>query len=531
MENQTEAEIARRRDWRRRRIEMTRAGTHLPTLAELLTGFPFLSDRLTADAQTFAERLLPGVRKMISDAPNLEIALGSLCCEALNLESCMSAAEQLYAAAELIQLRPGQALQRHALRCSLYAASLGSAQAAESVASEAILAALERNWFQYTDERRAAACSAIGWLAFSASGRMTWLNGVPAIEIGLQPGEVWHLGQKTLHLLDVNYREPSPTSANTLERAVTGSTSKTASTGEAEPNAPKDELEQSDDVVVFSAIGNPDTSEGKRIARDYAALVKAPLPRKGWPDMAIVRRRLEAEFPYATQVIATLLDEASMRRTLFLRPTLFVGPPGSGKSRFVERFLEELRLPFSAYGCGGMSDGSIAGTPRRWSNGEPSLPVALIRANGIANPAVILDEVEKAGRSRHNGNMVDALLGMLEPVTARSWHDPYIEAPVDISNVVWLATANLLEGLSAPFRDRWRILRFPAPAAVHLEPLAAACLRAAILEMGLNESWALPLTGDELASVGQFWEGGSVRQLRRLVEGVIAARNQGALAH
>ena len=171
-----------------------------------------------------------------------------------------------------------------------------------------------------------------------------------------------------------------------------------------------------------------------------------------------------------------------MRRTLFLRPTLFVEPPGPGKSRFVERFLDEIRVPFSNYGCGEMLDNSIAGTPRRWSNGEPSLPVALIRAHGIANPVVILDVVEEAGRSRHNGNIVDALLRMLEPATARSWHDPHIEAPVDISNIVWLATANLLDGLSAPFRDRWRILRFPAPAAVHLEPLAEARLRAAILK-------------------------------------------------
>ena len=530
MATETEVESVRRRDWRKRRIAMTRAGTHLPTLAELLTGFPFLSESLPTDAQTFAERLLPGVRRLTPDNPDLTTVLSALCCEGLNVQSCLTAAEQLYAAAETVMVRPGQALRRHALRCSLYAASLGSVETAATIASETVFAALEGNLFRYADERKAAACLAIGWLAFSAGGHMTWLLDVPAIDVGFQPGEVWHLGQKTLHLLDIQYLEASPTSTNTLERALSGWTSETAATGVVEREAGENQPVR-DGVVVFSIIGNADTSEGKRIAKDYATLLRSAIPRKEWPDIVNVRKRLGAEFPYATSVIATLLDEASLRRTLFLRPTLFIGPPGSGKSRFVERFLEELDLPFSAYACGGMSDGSIAGTPRRWSNGEPSLPIAMVRAHGIANPAVILDEVEKAGLSRHNGNMTDALLGMLEPSTARSWHDPYIEAPVDISNVVWLATANSLEGLSAPFRDRWRILRFPAPAALHLEPLAKACIRAAIREMGLDESWALPLTGEELSAIGKYWQGGSMRQLRRLVEGVIAARDQDALGH
>ena len=75
-----------------------------------------------------------------------------------------------------------------------------------------------------------------------------------------------------------------------------------------------------------------------------------------------------------------------------------------------------------------------------------------------ANPCVVIDEIEKSGTSRHNGNLQDALVPMLEPATSRSILDTGIELPVDISQVSYLATANGLDGITSPLLDRLRVL-------------------------------------------------------------------------
>jgi len=74
--------------------------------------------------------------------------------------------------------------------------------------------------------------------------------------------------------------------------------------------------------------------------------------------------------------------------------------------------------------------------------------------------AGFLDELDKVGTSIHNGNVLDALLGLRKRQSASRWHAPYLEASVDLSQVIWVVTANSVDRQSAPLRDRCRILRF-----------------------------------------------------------------------
>lgn len=152
--------------------------------------------------------------------------------------------------------------------------------------------------------------------------------------------------------------------------------------------------------------------------------------------------------------------------------------------------------------------------------------VPLFAAHRVASPGVILDEMEKVATGKHNGSLHDGLLGMLEPRTCGAWMDPYLQGPLDLSHVIWIATANSLEDIPPPLRDRFRIIRFPEPGAEHLTVLASSLMRAALVERGLDERWALPLDGMELGALAGAWRGGSIRKLARLVEGVLAVRDR-----
>ncbi len=248
------------------------------------------------------------------------------------------------------------------------------------------------------------------------------------------------------------------------------------------------------------------------------------------PDPSDVRADLVSRWPHAVGIIDALLRDVSRRGPARLRNSLVVGSPGSGKSALCAAICEALGLPSVLYPCGGSADGSIAGTSAQWSTGRISVPLSLCRSSETANPAIILDEIEKAGRSRENGSLIDALLAMLEPSTARRYRDPMLEVETDLSHVSWLATSNDASKIPAPLRDRFRILRMPDPQPAHLQALLPGIL-ADIARETDGQEWAQALAGDEIAAIARAWGGGSLRRLRRIVEVVVDMRDSHAPRH
>lgn len=278
------------------------------------------------------------------------------------------------------------------------------------------------------------------------------------------------------------------------------------------------------DVMVLPEIGGADHHGTVRAF--FAPIAGKRLPLTPVPDSTAVLERLSAEFPHAEQQIAIVLADLVGRSSVQLRPTIMVGMPGSGKSRLARRLGEALGLHVARYDAATASDSSFGGTARRWATGEPSVPLAALLAARKADAMIIIDEIEKAGTSRYNGNFADALLGFLEVETAKRYPDPFAQSlcGVDLSKVSYIATANDATTLPAMLRDRFRIVRISGPGPNELPALARFIVRDLAAESGLDERWFPPLDDGELYIAAGLWRGGSVRRLREIVARILVRR-------
>ena len=159
---------------------------------------------------------------------------------------------------------------------------------------------------------------------------------------------------------------------------------------------------------------------------------------------------------------------------------------------------------------------------------NPAIPFSQLREVKIGNPLVLIDELEKAGTRSDYGRLWDCLLGFLEVETSARYPDPALQTTLDVSQVSYVATANSIEPLPSPIRDRFRVVMFPKPSADDLDALLPAVLDDLARERGLDAAWVPPLDGVERAAIGQSWRGGSMRRLRRMVEAVLRERDQRA---
>jgi len=263
----------------------------------------------------------------------------------------------------------------------------------------------------------------------------------------------------------------------------------------------------------------------KEILGPLKGAINTPLPLAAVPPLHKVRDSLAFEFPYAISVIDFALADLVGRATVRLPPLLLVGDPGGGKSRFVRRLGEALEVSVWREDAS-RSDGAVfGGTDRRWYSAEPCHAFLAIARGRIANPLVLIDELEKAGTRSDYGRLWDCLLGFLEPETSARYPDPALQTTLDVSQVSYVATANSLDPLPSPIRDRFRVVTFPNPAADDLDALLPAVMADLARARGLDAVWLPPLDGIEHAAIAQNWRGGSVRQLRRMVDAILRERD------
>lgn len=483
-----------------RRQEAAIVGLHLPTAEELLKGMAFFRDDLFEDIREYSNRLSGRVKKR--KRAGLELLATTL--DELTVEPCEDAVLAVEAALALTQDAHALPVGECRLRCLFYRAFFGDVQATALVAGEMALLA--------SGKQRAEDSSRLIWRSLSWAAHSCELNIRQRAGVSVERSAEWFETEVRMYEAHFKSKITTPTATDLTE-----------ATGERNPSVKKT---RTDGVVVINSIGNETTADGKRVEKEFANFKKHPLPLPRMPDLTTARAQLIAEFPYAAAVIDDVLGSLAGRTNIYLNPTVLLGAPGSGKTRFIRRLAEELGAPYGLISCGGLSDSAIGGTPRRWSSGEPSLPVMVVRQYESAGPVIILDEIEKIGIGRNNGNVHDVLMGLFEPETSRRWHDPYLEAQCDLSHVSWLMTANSLEPIPVALRDRCRILRFPTPGADQLPTLAPRILERLYIDAGYDRRWAHPLEGFELDALAKVWTGGSIRTLERIVKGLRNAREQ-----
>ncbi|MBV8165341.1 MAG: endopeptidase La, partial [Alphaproteobacteria bacterium] len=242
-------------------------------------------------------------------------------------------------------------------------------------------------------------------------------------------------------------------------------------------------------------------------------------------DIARARQILDEDHYGLDKIKRRILEFLAVRK---LNPTgrspilLFVGPPGVGKTSLGQSIAKATGRKFVRGSLGGVHDeAEIRGHRRTYIGALPGVIVQSLRKAGTRDPVFMLDEIDKLGAGGFHGDPASALLEVLDPEQNATFRDNYLGVPFDLSQVMFVATANQLDTIPGPLRDRMEIIELTGYTEQEKLQIARRYLVKRQLEAnGLKEEQA-EITDEALSEIiRSYTREAGVRSLEREVGSV-----------